>query len=98
MLYPLSYRRMGPARDAAEDAPETATGTTTSPLVGPVRRRSGLEDPPGARQAYRDATEGRASSPSKGPGPWGAVRGSCRSREHPVERALRAHTTVCACR
>ena len=94
MLYPLSYRRMGPARNVVENPPATGPGTTTSPLVGPVRRRSGLEDPPGARQAYRDATEGRASSPSKEPGPWGVVRGSGRCREHPVERALRAYTTV----
>lgn len=66
MLYPLSYRRAGQARNVVENRARIATGSSVGVLVGPVRRRSGLSGPVGAGSAYRCARWGCTGSPSGG--------------------------------
>ena len=55
MLYPLSYRRPGRARNVGGNPAKIAPGRSVCVLVGPVRRRSALHRPFDARSAYRCA-------------------------------------------
>ncbi len=68
MLYPLSYRRMGPARNVVGNPAIIAPGVRLSVLVSPLRRRSGLDGPISAGPAYRRGGRGCASSHLEGAG------------------------------
>ena len=66
MLYPLSYRRAGQARNVVNNPSAISTGTAVHVLAGPVLRRSGPCGLIGAGSAYRCRGSGCADSPSRG--------------------------------
>ena len=66
MLYPLSYRRAGQARNVVRNPSAISTGTADRGLAGPVLRRSGPCGLIGAGSAYRCRDSEWADSPSRG--------------------------------